>query len=68
MVEITVHLKWILKLLNGFKVHIASGMDGFSARVLKECGSEIAPIFAFIFNKSLAMGNVPDDWLQANVL
>ena len=27
----------------------------------------IAPILALIYNESLAQGNVPDDWRQANV-
>ena len=57
----------VLKLLNGLKVHKAPGPDGLSARVLKECSSEIAPILAYIYNESLAQGNVPDDWRQANV-
>ena len=35
--------------------------------MLKECSSEIAPILAYIYNESLAQGNVPDDWRQANV-
>ena len=67
MGEITVDPKGTLKLLNGLKVHKAPGPDGLSARVLKECSSEIAPILAFIYNESLAQGTVPDDWRQANV-
>ena len=67
MGEITVDPKGVLKLLNGLKVHNAPGPDGLSARVLKECSSEIAPILAFIYNESLAQGTVPDDWRQANV-
>ena len=47
--EITVGPKGVLKLLNGLKVHKAPGPDGLSARVLKECSSEIAPILAFIY-------------------
>ena len=61
MGEITVDPKGVLKLLNGLKVHKAPGPDGLSARVLKECSSEIAPILAYIYNESLAQGNVPDD-------
>ena len=38
-----------------------------SARVLKECSSEIAPILALIYNETLAQGTVPDDWRLANV-
>ena len=67
MGEISVDPKRVLKLLNGLKLHKAPGPDGLSARVLKECSSEIAPILAFIYNESLAQGTVPDNWRQANV-
>ena len=40
---------------------------GLSARVLKECSSEIAPILALINNDSLDQGAVPGDLRQANV-
>ena len=40
---------------------------GLSARVLKECSSEISPMLALIYNESLAQGTLPDDWRQANV-
>ena len=65
MGEIRVDPKGVLKLLNGLKVHKAPGPDGLSARVLKECSSEIAPILAYIY-ESLAQRNVPDNWRQAN--
>ena len=48
-------------------IHKAPAPDGLSARVLKECSSEIAPILTYIYNESLAQGAVPDDWRQANV-
>ena len=67
MVEITVDPKGVLKLLNNLNIHKASGPDGLSARVLKECSSEISPMLALIYNESLAQGTVPDDWRQANV-
>ena len=62
MGEITVDPKGVLKLLNGLKVHKAPGPDG-----VKECSSEMTPILAYIYNESLAQGNVPHDWRQANV-
>ena len=46
------------KLLNDLNIHKALGPDGLSARVLKECSSEIAPILAYIYNESLAQGAV----------
>ena len=69
MGEITVDPNGVLKLLNNLKIHKASGPEGLSARVLKECSSEIAPILALIYNETLAQGTVPvpDDWRQANV-
>ena len=62
MGEITVDPDGVLKLLNNLKIHKAPGTDGLSARVLKECSSEIAPILALIYNETLAQGTVPDDW------
>ena len=67
MGEITVDPNRVLKLLNNFKIHKPPGPDGLSARVLKECSSEIAPILALIYNETLAQGTLPDDWRQANV-
>ena len=51
---ITVDSKGVAKLLDRLNVHKASGLDGLNARVLKECGNEISPILAFIYNESLA--------------
>ena len=48
-------------------VQKAPGPDGLTARVIKECSNEISPILALIFNESLARGDVPDEWRQANV-
>ena len=53
--------------MNNLKIHKASGPEGLSVRVLKECSSEIAPILALIYYETLALGTVPDDWRQANV-
>ena len=67
MGEITVDPNGVIKLLNNLNIHKAPGPDGLSARVLKECSSEIAPVLTYIFNESLAQFAVPDDWRQANV-
>ena len=67
MGNITVDPKGVAKLLDGLNVHTAPGPDGLNARVLKECSNSISPILALIFNESLARGDVPDEWRQANV-
>ena len=65
MGEITVDPNGVLKLLNNLKIHKVPGPDGLSARVLKICSSEIAPILALIYNET--QGIEPDNWRQANV-
>ena len=67
MGDITVDQKVVAKLLTILNVHKAPGLDGLNARVLKECSNEISLILALIFNESLARGDVPDEWRQANV-
>ena len=67
MEEITVDPVGVPKLLTKLNIHKASGPDGLSARVLKECSSEIAPVLAYIFNESLAQGAVSDDWQLAKL-
>ena len=57
----------VRKLLDRLNPHKSSGPDDLSARVLKECSAEIAPVLDCIFNQSLAQGRVPEDWLQASV-
>ena len=67
MGDITIDPKGVAKLLDRLNVHKAPDPDGLNARVLKECSNEISKILALIFNKSLARGDVQDEWRQANV-
>ena len=46
----------------------ATGPDEIPARILKQYASEFAPHLSQIFNISLAQGEVPADWRQANVI
>ena len=54
MGDITFDHKGVSKLLDNLKIHKASGPDGLSARVLKECSSELSPLLALNYNESLA--------------
>ena len=40
----------------------ATGLDGISARFLKDGASVIAPTVTFLVNLSLSTGIVPCDW------
>ncbi len=46
----------------------AAGPDGIGPGLLKELASELAPVLAVIFNRSLSEGKVPlEDWREANM-
>ena len=57
----------IEKLLQGLNTSKASGPDLIPTRVLKMVAAEVAPILSVIFQQSYDTGQVPTDWLQANV-
>jgi hypothetical protein len=43
------------------------GPDNLSPLVLKEARNEIAGVLTFIYNQSLTLGQVPENWRLANV-
>ncbi len=53
-----------LKTLNGSK---ASGTDGVSPQILKDCCDELCEPLCDIFQTSLEIGEVPDDWRKADI-
>ena len=57
----------ILKLIKSLNINKASGPDNISARVLMICAEEIAPILTVLFTQSFISGELPNDWLTANI-
>ena len=57
----------ILKLLKELKIQKAPGPDNITPKMLKACADSIAPLLQQIYKKSLTTGELPDDWLNANV-
>ena len=55
------------KLLCNINPKKANGPDGVPSTILKYLGKELAPIVAHIFQQSLDTGDVPADWLTANI-
>ena len=45
----------------------ACGPDGICPRMLKKDAAELAILLAALFNKSLANGVLPLDWVSANI-
>lgn len=67
MPAINVTVQGVEKLLRGLHTRKASGPDGLTPTILKECSSRIAPILTIIYQKSISTGDLPRDWLRANV-
>ena len=65
--NINITLNGITKLLKDLKPNKSPGPDNLGPRLLKELAEDIAPLLLMIFHKSLATGEVPDDWRTANV-
>ena len=57
----------IQTLLQNLDANKAPGPDGVHPLVLKHCSSELAPNLKVAFVQSLNTGNIPLDWLLANV-
>ena len=58
----------IVGVINNLDSNKAQGLDGIPVRLLKETAMQIAPSLRVIFNKSLNIGVLPDEWKLANVV
>ena len=64
-VDITLNgIKKLLKDLNSNKSPVP---DTFGPRVLNKLAEDIAPLLLMIYQKSMDIGEVPEDWRTANV-
>ena len=68
MPNISLNVEGIHKLLNDLDVDKAPGPNKIPNRILKYCATEIAQILQIIFIQSLTSGNLPEEWLTANVM
>ena len=65
---ITITTPGVTKILKNLKIHKASGPDEIPARILKETADIIAPAITALYNKSLNTGDIPSDWLKADIV
>ena len=64
---ILVSTEGVIKLLKGLNPSKALGPDELHPRVLKELANELGPVVAHLFQQSLATGEIPKEWLLANI-
>jgi len=62
-----VRQKTVQRILHSLKVNKAAGLDKIPARLLKDAEMELAPSIAYLVNKSISDGLVPDLWKVARV-
>ena len=56
------------KILRSLNVSKASGPDGISNKILKECADSLCAPLARLFNMSFQLGQFPSSWKLANVV
>ena len=57
----------VTKLLKGLNPSKTLGPNELHPRILKELATELGPIFAHLFQKSLDTGEIPKEWSLANI-
>ena len=67
MDDIVVSNESVTKLLKCLNPSKALGPDELHPRVLKELATELGPVFAHLFQKSLDTGEIPKEWSLANI-
>ena len=68
MSNILVHTKGVHKLLINLQTNKATGPDAIPAFILKAIATELAIVLAKLFQLSLNIGEVPNDWRDASVV
>ena len=61
MEDIVVTKEGVTKLLKGLNPSKALGPDELHSRVLKEFATELGPVFAHLFQKSIDKGEIPKE-------
>ena len=63
--DIVVSEERVKEVIDGLREDSAPGPDGFPPVLLKMLKDEIAVPIAILFRKSLADGQIPDEWREA---
>ena len=67
LLEIHISVDKVMKKLQKLKIGKSPGPDGIHPRVLKELSAVISLPLTILFNASLELGKLPDEWRTANI-
>ena len=56
-----------MRIIGSLKSNTASGPDRISSVMLKDCAGPICSYLSTLFNCSLSLGRVPQDWKTSNI-
>ena len=65
LMEVSTSNYKVKDILSKLDINKATGVDGISARILKECAQELSPPLTLLFNLSFRSGKVPSLWKKA---
>ena len=66
--KLVITMNGVQKLLADIQPKKAMGPDQIPAKILKSCSESLAPVFQKIFQKSIDIGSLPQDWRKANIV
>ena len=67
LTDLVIKTEGVAKLLRNLNPAKACGPDNIPSRILKECADTISPALSCIFSRSVQTGQLPSDWLTANI-
>ena len=68
MPDIRINKKGTQKLLKDLNPHKATGQDEVPSRILKIGAEELSPALVKLYQHSIDVGEVPQEWRDANVV
>ena len=68
LTDVSLSVSQVELILRNLDTSKATGPDELPARILKETADVIAPSLTELFNKSLWLGYLPEDWKLANIV
>ena len=68
MTDVILSVSEVELILRNLDASKATGQDEIPAKILEETADVIAPSLTELFNKSLRLGCLPEDWKLANIV
>lgn len=68
MADITFNAAGIANVIDSIKLTSSAGVDGINSKILKRTKHAISEMLCHIFQQSLSLGEVPDDWKVGKII